>query len=369
MAVSDCEPESTVLDRGGPDFLTQQAGFLGPVAPRFSFVDMFAGIGGMRHGFAEAGGVCVFTCERDRFSQETYRANFGDDEIASDIRDVHVTDVPDHDVLLAGFPCQPFSIAGVSKKNSLNEPHGFACDSQGNLFFELARLIQYHRPRAFLLENVKNLVSHDRGRTFSTIMNILEGELEYHVSCNVIDAKAWLPQHRERVFIVGMRDAADFDLKKLPIPEPAVRPILGDILHPENTTEPAEPHYTFGELARVGDRYTLSEHLWTYLNAYAEKHRALGNGFGYGLVESSGVARTLSARYYKDGSEILVRQENDLPRRLTPRECARLMGFDGGLESDFRIPVSDTQAYRQFGNSVAVPVVRAIADYMVPWLE
>ena len=369
MTLSDREVEGTVLDMETPDPLYQRAGLFGQVAPRFSFVDMFAGIGGMRRGFAEAGGVCVFTCERDRFCQETYRANFGDDEIAGDVRDVHVTDVPEHDVLLAGFPCQPFSIAGVSKKNSLNEPHGFACDAQGTLFFELARLIQYHRPKAFLLENVKNLVSHDRGSTFSTMINILAGELGYHVSWKVIDAKPWLPQHRERIFIAGIRDTDVFDLNRLPIPEPDVRPVLGDILHPENAVETAEPHYTHGRLAEVGDRYTLSEHLWTYLNNYADRHRARGNGFGYGLVEPAGVARTLSARYYKDGSEILVNQENDLPRRLTPRECARLMGFDGGLGSNFRIPVSDTQAYRQFGNSVAVPVVRAIADYMAPWLD
>ena len=341
-----------------------------PVSSRqFSFADMFAGIGGMRRGFAAAGGVCVFSCEWDRFCQETYRANFGEhEEIAGDIRDVDATTIPAHDVLLAGFPCQPFSIAGVSKKNALNEPHGFACEAQGTLFFDLARIIGHHRPKAFVLENVKNLVNHDGGRTFRTILNILEGELNYQVSWRVIDARRWLPQHRERTFVVGFRDSKGFDLNNMPLPEPVPQPVLSEILHPEDGTERTEPHYTVGGLGEVDGRYTLSEHLWNYLNAYAEKHRARGNGFGYGLVGRTDVARTLSARYYKDGSEILVERENDLPRRLTPRECARLMGFDEGFESTFRIPVSDTQAYRQFGNSVAVPVVKAIAHYMLPRL-
>ena len=336
---------------------------------QFSFVDLFAGIGGMRRGFAAAGGVCVFSCEWDKFCHETYRANYGkDEEIAGDIRKVDANAIPAHDVLLAGFPCQPFSIAGVSKKNALNEPHGFACETQGTLFFELARIINAHRPRAFVLENVKNLVSHDGGRTFSTMLNILEGEMEYHVSWRVIDAKRWLPQHRERTFVVGFRDTDRFDLKNMPLPDPEVQPVLSEILHPENGTEPPEPHYTIGDLGVVDNRYTLSEHLWNYLTSYAEKHRARGNGFGFGLVGTSGVARTLSARYYKDGSEILVDQEDNLPRRLTPRECARLMGFDEGFESEFQIPVSDTQAYRQFGNSVAVPVVKTVANYMLPYL-
>ena len=335
---------------------------------QFSFVDIFAGIGGMRLGFEAAGGTCVFTCEWDRYCQESYRANFGEEEIAGDIREVPNDAVPPHDVLLAGFPCQPFSIAGVSKKNALNEPHGFACEAQGTLFFELARLIAYHKPKAFLLENVKNLVNHDKGRTFSVIRSVLEDELGYHISHRIIDSKAWVPQHRERIFIAGWRDANDFNLDAMTLPEPEAGPILGTILHPEDGTEMAEPHYTCGELGKVGERYTLTEHLWDYLNAYARKHRARGNGFGYGLVGRSDIARTLSARYYKDGSEILIKQDNNLPRRLTPRECSRLMGFDAPTESQFRIPVSDTQAYRQFGNAVAVPVVRAVAEHMRPWL-
>lgn len=335
---------------------------------RFTFVDIFAGIGGMRRGFEGAGGACAFACEWDKHCQRTYRANFGDEHIAGDVRELDPADVPDHDVLLAGFPCQPFSIAGVSKKNALKVPHGFACETQGTLFFNLATLIATHRPKAFLLENVKNLVNHDHGRTFGTILSVLEGELDYHVSWRVIDAKPWLPQHRERIFIVGMRDHADFDLGCLAVPDPDVKPVLGSVLHPEDGTESAEPPYTDGELAEVSARYTLSEHLWNYLKEYAEKHRVRGNGFGYGLVGREDVARTLSARYYKDGSEVLVKQDGTRPRRLTPRECARLMGFDEGLESRFQIPVSDTQAYRQFGNSVAVPVVRAIARHMQPWV-
>ena len=334
----------------------------------FSFIDIFAGIGGMRLGFESAGGECLFTCEWNKYCQRTYRANFGDEEIAGDIRDVSPQDVPPHDIMLAGFPCQPFSIAGVSKKNALMAPHGFACETQGTLFFELAKLIAWHKPKAFLLENVKHLVRHDRGRTFQTICSILEGELGYHISCRILDAATWVPQHRERIFIAGFRGANGFDLHQMPLPESGQGPVLGDILHPEDGTQPPEPHYTNGPRAEVDDRYTLSDHLWTYLKAYADKHRQLGNGFGYGLAGPSDIVRTLSARYYKDGSEILVQQSASRPRRLTPRECARIMGFDGPKQSRFTIPVSDTQAYKQFGNAVVVPAVEAIASYMRPWL-
>ena len=337
------------------------------MSAQFSFVDIFAGIGGMRLGFEAIGGECLFTCEWNKYSQRTYRANFGDEEIAGDIRQVSPQDVPRHDVLLAGFPCQPFSIAGVSKKNALNAPHGFACEAQGTLFFNLAQLIGHHKPKAFLLENVKNLTSHDRGRTFQTIQSILADELGYHISYRVLDAKSWVPQHRERIFIAGFRDANGFDLEQMSLPESAIRPALSEILHPEDGTETEEPHYTEGESGKVGEQYTLSDHLWNYLKDYAEKHRKRGNGFGYGLVTPSDTTRTLSARYYKDGSEILLEQaESDRPRRLTPRECARLMGFDGPTKSQFKIPVSDTQAYRQFGNAVVVPAVKAVAEYMKP---
>ena len=335
----------------------------------FTFIDLFAGIGGLRYGFESIGGKCVFTCERDKYSQQTYRANFGDEhEIASDINDVVVEDIPQHDVLLAGFPCQPFSIAGVSKKNALNRPHGFACDAQGTLFFRLAEIIRHHRPKAFLLENVKNLVSHDKGRTFRVIRQVLEEELDYHIDWKVIDAKSWVPQHRERIFIAGFQKPCDFSFEDMDIPDPRQGPKLTTVLHPEDGSEAPELPYTGGNIGNVAEKYTLSDKLWQYLQDYAAKHRARGNGFGFGLFGPDDVARTLSARYYKDGSEILIRQGDGRPRRLTPRECARLMGFETD-ERKFRIPVSDTQAYRQFGNAVVVQAVEAVARHMLPQLR
>lgn len=361
--------------------------------PSFRFIDLFAGIGGIRMGFEEAGGECVFTSEWNTQAVRTYKANHYCDPLRHrfnlDIREVTLTDredvgdeaayafidrmVPDHEVLLAGFPCQPFSLAGVSKKNSLGRKHGFECRAQGTLFFDVARVIAAKRPAAFLLENVKNLKSHDRGRTFRVICEALD-ELGYEVADvnapkgadpKVIDARHWLPQHRERIVLVGFRRDLGvhdgFTLADLPKPDPADVPSFADLLDPEDP------------------RYVLSEHLWTYLYQYAARHRAKGNGFGFGLTGPGDVARTLSARYHKDGSEILVDRGFDpalpfddprnmarRPRRLTPRECARLMGFDAPGESRFVIPVSDTQAYRQFGNSVAVPVFRAVAEMMVP---
>lgn len=337
----------------------------------FKFIDLFAGIGGLRRGFEEIGGECVFTCEWDRYSQMTYRANFPDDdhEITGDIQKVDVEDVPAHDVLLAGFPCQPFSIAGVSKKNALNRPHGFADETQGTLFFNLAKIIEHHRPKAFLLENVKNLVNHDRGNTFRVIREVLEDRLDYNVKFKVINAKSWVPQHRERIFIAGFRDDCDFTFDDFAVPDPMNGPKLDTILHPEDGSETAERPYTTGTKAMVGEKYTLTDHLWSYLKSYAEKHKAAGNGFGFGLNGRKGVARTLSARYYKDGSEILIEQPGKAPRRLTPRECARLMGFDEPGREPIRIPVSDTQAYRQFGNAVVVPVVIAVARHMEPHIK
>lgn len=326
-------------------------------APKFKFIDLFAGIGGLRRPFEEIGGECVFTSEWDRFSQQTYAANFQDDPfdhpINGDIRPFAKEPwlIPEHDVLLAGFPCQPFSIAGVSKKNALGRPHGFLCETQGTLFYDLAQILDHHRPSAFLLENVKNLENHDRGRTFATIMHVLTQELGYHVRYRVISSHPWVPQRRERVFIVGFREPTRFNFDDLEIPSDR-QPVLGDILE---TDVPA--------------KYTLTEHLWNYLQDYKAKHQKAGNGFGYSLFGPSDVTRTLSARYYKDGSEVLVAQTGTRPRRLTPRECARLMGFDEPNGSDFCIPVSDTQAYRQFGNAVVVPVVRAVARLMKPHLN
>ncbi len=335
----------------------------------FRFIDLFAGIGGLRRGFEPIGGRCVFTSEWDRFARATYEANYDcDHEIAGDITEIDAKDIPAHDLVLAGFPCQPFSIAGVSKKNALNRPHGFRCEAQGTLFFHVARIIEHHRPAAFVLENVKNLVNHDKGRTFEVIRRALADELGYSVHTMVIDARAWVPQHRERILIVGFRERNGFSFSDFVTPDRASAPRLGDILHPEDGSEAPESRFTHGPRARVSDRYTLTDHLWDYLQRYAEKHRAKGNGFGFGLCGPQDVARTLSARYYKDGSEILIQQKGRNPRRLTPRECARLMGFDRGGQGNFVIPVSDTQAYKQFGNSVVVPVVEAVAQHVAPWI-
>ncbi len=341
-----------------------------PDAPAFTFIDLFAGIGGMRRGFEAVGGKCVFTSEWDKYCQQTYAANFpGDERIAGDIRKVDASDIPDHDVLVAGFPCQPFSIAGVSKKNALGRPHGFLCETQGTLFFDLERIIAAKRPKAFLLENVKNLRTHDGGRTFDVIYRTLTDKLEYNVSCRIIDAKSFLPQHRERIFMVGFRDHKGFELESLVLPDPQTGPRLRSVLHPQDGSEPAEPPYTEGPRGMVARKYTLTQHLWAYLQKYAEKHQAKGNGFGFGLCGPDDVSRTLSARYYKDGSEILIKQRGTRPRRLTPRECARLMGFDRPGIQPFKIPVSDTQAYKQFGNAVAVPVVEVVARMMLPWIS
>ena len=354
--------------KGAVEYLTTVARNNKRQIDRFTFVDLFAGIGGMRRGFDALGGRCVFTSEWDRFCQETYLANFDcEHDVAGDITEIPARDIPEHDVLLAGFPCQPFSIAGVSKTNALGRAHGFRCGAQGTLFFDVARIIDHHRPQAFLLENVKNLVSHDRGRTFAVIYRVLTEKLGYHVSCRVLDARRLVPQHRERIFIVGFREHNGFTLEDIDLPDTGNGPRLDAILHAEDGSECPEPAYIDGA-GRVLSRYTLSDHLWKYLQNYAEKHRRRGNGFGFGLVGPGDVARTLSARYHKDGSEILIRQPGRNPRRLTPRECARLMGFDTPNAARFGIPVSDTQAYRQFGNAVVVPIVEAIARHMAPWI-
>lgn len=327
-----------------------------PQSNGFRFIDLFAGIGGLRLGFESIGGRCVFTSEWDANSQKTYALNFPDNHpIGGDIREFSKDPelVPEHDLLLAGFPCQPFSIAGVSKKNALGRLHGFLDDTQGTLFFDTAQIIAHHRPAAFVLENVKNLESHDQGRTFATIINVLRNELGYHVQHRVISSEPWVPQKRERIFIVGFRDKTDFDLAALQVPGPGTGPKLKTILQPHDEVDP---------------KYTLTPRLWEYLQGYKEKHRAAGNGFGFSLFGPNDVARTLSARYYKDGSEVLIDQPGQRPRRLTPLECARLMGFERPGRP-FRIGVSDTQAYRQFGNAVVVPVVEFVANAMKQYLE
>jgi len=307
----------------------------------FKFIDLFAGIGGFRIALEELGGKCVFSSEWNKFSRITYKANFGE-EPAGDITSIDAASIPDHDILAAGFPCQPFSIAGVSKKNSLGMPHGFLDKLQGNLFFEIARIVREKRPRAFILENVKNLERHDNGKTFGIIRNVLSSELGYAIFWKVIDASAYVPQHRERIIIVGFRRDLypDPDFR---FPETVKRNVrVAGILDPQ-----------------VPEKYTLTDHLWEYLQNYAEKHRKKGNGFGFGLIDPQNdrVTRTLSARYHKDGSEILISQNGRNPRRLTPGECRRLMGFPDW----FAVPVSDAQAYRQFGNAVVPHVVKDVA--------
>lgn len=315
---------------------------------QFTFIDLFAGIGGMRIAFDNAGGHCVYSNEWNKYSQQTYFANFGE-QPEGDITQVNAADIPDHDILVAGFPCQPFSIAGVSKKNSLGRATGFEDKTQGTLFFDVCRILAEKRPKAFMLENVKNLCSHDKGRTFKIIKESLD-ELGYEVFSDILDGQNFVPQHRERILIVGFnREKYGKDIEfdfKITCREP--KPIMKDILDKE-----------------VDAKYTLSDKLWTYLQNYAAKHKAAGNGFGYGIAPLDGVSRTISARYYKDGSEILIAQEGKNPRRLTPRECARLQGFP----DTFKIPVSDTQAYKQFGNSVVVPLMENVANLIVNKIE
>lgn len=310
-----------------------------PQNPKFKFIDLFAGIGGIRLAYQKVGGKCVFSSEYNKFAKVTYEANFGEVPFG-DITKIDEKSIPDHDILLAGFPCQPFSIAGVSKKKSLGKKHGFLDETQGTLFFDIARILKEKKPKAFMLENVKNLVSHDKGRTFEVIYNTLD-ELGYSVHFRVMDGQYFVPQHRERIIIVGFdrkifKGQENFEFPKLPEPQRVIRDILEE--NPDT-------------------KYTLSDKLWNYLQDYAAKHKAKGNGFGFGLTNLDGISRTISARYYKDGSEILIPQDGINPRRLTPRECARLQGFP----DNFIIPVSDNQAYRQFGNSVVMPLMHSVA--------
>jgi DNA (cytosine-5)-methyltransferase 1 len=314
-----------------------------PKKPKFKFIDLFAGIGGIRMAYQNLGGKCVFSSEWDSFAKKTYEANFGEVPFG-DITKISETEIPDHDILLGGFPCQPFSIAGVSKKNALGREHGFLDKTQGTLFFDIARIIEHKRPKIFMLENVKNLVSHDKKKTFQVITETLT-ELGYKVHFKVLDARHYVPQHRERIIIVGFDKSVFNEEEQFEFPKPtntefSIRDILESI---------------------VDDKYTLSDKLWNYLKEYKKKHQAKGNGFGFGLTDLNGVSRTLSARYYKDGAEILIPQEGKNPRRLTPRECARLQGFP----DNFIIPVSDNQGYKQFGNSVAMPLIQAVGKNII----
>lgn len=313
----------------------------------FTFIDLFAGIGGFRLGAEAAGGQCVFTSEINPFAVQTYSANFSSHAVFGDITQIDEKSIPDHDILLGGFPCQAFSLAGKQR--------GFE-DTRGTLFFEIARILKAKKPKAFILENVGNLQAHDKGKTFKVILQTLE-DLGYHVQYRKLKALAVVPQTRERIYIVGFLKKTSFDFEAFSLGDKYPR--MNSILHPQDGTEQATL-YTDSK-GCVLPKYTLSDRLWSFLQAHAEKHRDKGNGFGYGLVTASDVARTLTARYGKDGSEILVAQPPLNPRKLTPRECARLMGFP----ESFKIPVSDTQAYKQFGNSVVVPVIEAIAKAVV----
>lgn len=314
--------------------------------PKFTFIDLFAGIGGIRLAYQNLGGKCVFTSEWDKYSKLTYQTNFG--ELPhGDITQIDEKDIPDHDILLGGFPCQPFSLAGVSKKNALGRAHGFADETQGTLFFDVVRILEHKKPKIFMLENVKNLISHDKGNTFKVITKALK-ELNYSIHYKVLDGKHFVPQHRERIIIVGFRNEVFNNKEQFVFPTlPELSLTINDILQDE-----------------VDSKYTLSDKLWNYLQEYAKKHKAKGNGFGFGMTNLNGISRTMSARYYKDGAEILIPQTGNNPRRLTPRECARLQGFP----DQFIIPVSDNQAYKQFGNSVVVPLIQAVGKNVVQQL-
>ncbi len=330
----------------------------------FTFIDLFAGIGGFYAGMTANGGKCVFTNEWDKWAATTYRAWTGTDHVVTeDIRTLdYAKDIPDHDILCAGFPCQPFSIAGVSKKNSLGRAHGFADEKQGNLFFAICAIVEEKRPPVLVLENVKNLKGHDKGNTFRVISESLDA-LDYEMVPQIIDAQGWVPQHRERIFLVCF-DRHQFTEEEIrSYVQPKVPP-TGPRLYSILEEQPPDP------------KYMLTDGLWRYLQDYAKKHREKGNGFGFGLVGPEDVTRTMSARYFKDGSEILIRQPGwRNPRRLTPAEAARLMGFNErysrllGHGSEFPQVVSDTQAYKQFGNSVSPMVVEAVGKQVTKVLK
>ncbi|RAV56904.1 DNA (cytosine-5-)-methyltransferase [Mucilaginibacter rubeus] len=323
---------------------------------KFTFIDLFAGIGGFRLALQNLGGLCVYSSEYDKYAQKTYFANFGETPFGDITKEETKSFIPQNfDVLCGGFPCQPFSIAGVSKKNSLGRKHGFEDEKQGNLFFHVAEIIEKHRPKAYFLENVKNLVSHDKGNTFKVIKQTLL-DLGYSFDHRVLNGKHFVPQHRDRTLMVGFDKnvfgddiSFDFDLVKLPEADKQIRTILQDNVDP---------------------KYTLSDKLWNFLQEYSKKHKLKGNGFGFGLVNLDGISRTMSARYYKDGSEILIPQTTGNPRRLTPMESAALQGYpvNKGNKS-FRIPVSDNQAYKQFGNSVVTPLIQAVGKEIITLLQ
>jgi len=326
----------------------------------FTFIDLFAGIGGFRMALQNLGGRCVFTSEWDKYSKQTYFANYGEYPFGDITKDATKQYIPEKfDIICGGFPCQPFSLAGVSKKISLGRLHGFADEKQGNLFFHIADIIEKHRPKAFFLENVKNLVSHDKKQTFKVIKETLEA-LDYSFDHKVIDGKYFVPQHRERTLMVGydkkiFGSNVKFDFNQVELPEEKQQ--LKTILQSD-----------------VLPKFTLSDKLWHYLQEYAKKHKEKGNGFGFGLANPEGISRTISARYYKDGAEILIAQDGKNPRRLTPHEAGALQGYPiypintNNKDKSLIIPVSDVQSYRQFGNSVVMPLIQAVGKEIIKQL-
>lgn len=336
-----------------------------PANPKFTFIDLFAGIGGFRIALQNLGGKCVFSSEWDKYAEMTYLKNFGDSPFGNikEITDPKLTLdreldklIPSHDLLTAGFPCQPFSLAGVSKKNSLGRKHGFYDLTQGTLFFDIKRILKVKRPKVFFLENVKYLLTHDRGRTFRIIRESLERDLGYVVRFKdiVVDGVNWVPQHRERVFIIGYNpEKIDISDKEIIIPKEPSR----------NYKYPKLKHIL---AKKVENKYTIGLGTWTTLKRHKKHHESEGNGFGYSLIRrpvgENTVTRTISARYPKDGAEILIAQKGKRPRRLTVKEAMRLQGFD---PDRFIFPVSNTQAYRLIGNSVVIPAVETIAREIV----
>lgn len=343
LKLEECLPMNSCL-------LREQIPYPPPAEYDFTFIDLFAGIGGFRLAFQKAGGRSIFSSEWDEPAQKTYEANYGEIPVG-DIRAVDKDAIPAHDVLCAGFPCQPFSLAGVSKKNSMGRATGFEDQTQGTLFFEIKEIISKKRPAAFMLENVKNLFRHDQGRTFEVIRHTLEDILGYVVNWKIVDGSKWVPQHRERLFIVGYNpDLIDIKKEEIVIPaeplpeEHFVRKQLRDIIL---------PHV---------EGYTLGPGTWNTLERHKAHHESEGNGFGYGLhrmpIKKDEITRTISARYHKDGAEILIEQPGNRPRRLTVEEAMQLQGYD---PAHFVFPVSKTQAYKQIGNSVVWPAIHSCA--------
>jgi len=336
--------------------LMHDVAYPAPEKADFTFIDLFSGIGGFRIAFQNAGGKSLFSSEWDRFSQQTYAANFGEIPYG-DIQKIKEDEIPKHDILCAGFPCQPFSLAGVSKKNSLGRKHGFEDETQGTLFFDIKRILKSRRPKAFMLENVKNLVSHDKGKTFQVIRHTLEDELGYVINWKVVDGGGWVPQHRERIYIVGY-DPGQVSITK------------EEIIIPEKPDENYHKKELRDIVGEYVDDHTVGPGTWETLKRHKAHHAKAGNGFGYGLIKvpipAGAVTRTISARYHKDGAEILIEQPGERPRRLTVQEAMQLQGYD---PDKYFFPVSKTQAYRQIGNSVVVPAVEACAMEMVRVLK